>query len=81
MDWQPIETVPGDGFYLVYGDGAVRTMAFFDGAWELPDIPVLIDKVGNRLVSRELQELRGERLEIAGGVYEPTLWAPIELPA
>jgi hypothetical protein len=77
VNWQPIETCPQDGYFLVHQDGAIRTMMRFDGQWELPDIPILIDKVGNRLVAREVQEYRGETLEITCCVYEPTEWMEI----
>lgn len=79
MKWQPIETCPSDGFFLLHGDGAIRAMWRFEGGeWEYPDIPILVDEVGNRLVAREVKELRSETLTMTGLPFEPTHW--MQLP-
>ena len=33
-DWQPIETCPQDGFFLVHQDGAIRLMFRTRGEWQ-----------------------------------------------
>lgn len=80
MDWQPIETAPRDAFVLLYEDGAMRCGMWESGRWVPAEIPVLIDAVGNELVSRQLEELRGERLRLSGFLYEPTHWMPLPAP-
>lgn len=80
-DWQPIETCPADGYFLLHDDGAIRAMVRFEGgAWEYPDIPILIDKVGNRLVAREVKDLRGETLTMTGASFAPTHWMSLPDP-
>lgn len=80
MDWQPIETAPKDEFILLYEDGMMRCGLWENGGWHPAEIPVLIDKSENMIVSRELQALRGERLILSGFVYEPTHWMPLPEP-
>jgi hypothetical protein len=81
-EWQPIETAPLNEFLLLYEDGAMRCgmWSILEGRWEPAEIPILIDKVGNRLVSREVEEFRGERLELSGFLWEPTHWMPLPPP-
>lgn len=82
MDWQPIEIAPLDEFLLLYEDGAMRCGMWNSrlGKWEPAEIPVLIDKAGNRIVSRELEMLRGERLDLSGFLWEPTHWMRLPEP-
>ena len=80
MEWQPIETAPKDAFVLLYEDGAMRCGMWEGGKWAPAEIPILIDKVGNQLVGREVEEYRGERLGLAGFLYEPTHWMPLPEP-
>ena len=47
MSWQPIETCPLNGFFLVYEDGAMRTMNRDAGQWSSPGIPVKYDEWGD----------------------------------
>ena len=79
-EWQPIETAPKDAFILLHEDGAIRCGMWLSTGWEPAEIPVLIDKVGNRIVGPELKRLRGERLELSGFLYEPTHWMPLPAP-
>lgn len=79
-EWQPIETAPKDGFFLVYRDGAMRTMWRYEGRWENPDIPVMVTEFGDKLVSNETERVYGRRLETSGGIYEPTHWQPLPEP-
>jgi hypothetical protein len=80
MDWQPIDTAPKDGFFLVHSDGAIRTMFRYQGEWSLPDIPVLVNEFGDHMVSREVYEAYGKTLEISGVIREPTHWQPLPSP-
>lgn len=73
-EWQPIESCPNDGFFLVHEDGAIRTMFRFEGRWEWPGVPILIDGIGNRLVSRETEQAGLGKLELSDCIYEPTHW-------
>lgn len=74
--WMPIETAPKGEFLLFYEDEAIR-LGFWNGEkFEEASFPVLIDKFGNRLVSRELEH-RGERMELAFSLYSPTHWRPL----
>jgi hypothetical protein len=76
-DWRPIETAPDTGFFLTYEDGAMRTSFRNNGKWEPVDIPVLVTRHGDRLVSRELSG-RGESLELSGcPAREPSHWMPL----
>ena len=77
MSWQPISTCPETGFFLVHEDGAIRTMMRYEGKFELPDIPVLVNEFGDRLVSREVFDAYGKTLQISGCIREPTHWMPI----
>jgi hypothetical protein len=79
-EWQPIETAPQDGFFLVYEDGAIRTMWRHEGKWELPDIPVLVNEYGDRMVSSDVQKAYGKTLSISGAIYEPTHWQSLPEP-
>lgn len=79
-EWRPIETAPKDAFILLYDDGMMRCGMWEDGKWTVPEFPVLIDKVGNRLVSRQLEQYRGERMELSWTILEPTHWMPLPLP-
>jgi hypothetical protein len=67
MEWQPTDTVPADGFFLVYDRGAMRTMLRENGRWRCT--AVALDENGyisDRIQVRET------------GVHEPTHW--MELP-
>jgi hypothetical protein len=78
-NWQPIETCPQTGFFLVTEDGAIRTMWRYEGKWDHIDPPILIDQWGHGLVSAEVERIYpGKRLGISGGIVEPTHW--MELP-
>lgn len=80
MEWQPIETAPKDEFILLFEDGMMRCGMWEGGKWEPAEFPVLIDAVGNHLVSRELEQLRGERMELSWRIHEPTHWHPLPEP-
>lgn len=77
-DWQPIETCPQDGFFLVSEDGAIRTAMRHKGVFESPDFPILI-KDQNRLIPREVKHHYGWDLELCGcSCLNPSHW--MELP-
>lgn len=78
--WMPIESAPKGQFVLLYEDGAMRCGMWLGNGWEPAEVPVLIDEVGNRIVSRELEKFRNERLELSGFLYEPTHWMPLPDP-
>jgi hypothetical protein len=80
MNWQPIETVPDEGFFLVHEDGAIRAMLREGRKWVHPGLPVLITEHGDRLVSTEVERAYGRRLEISDCVREPTHWMPLPEP-
>ena len=42
MEWQPIETCPETGFFLVEEDTAIRTMWRYKGVWSSPQWPGLL---------------------------------------
>lgn len=69
MDWQPIETAPQDGFFLVYEGGAMRTMLREKGQW----LPTALawDQFGAPLSNARVRET---------GVYDPTHWMPLPEP-
>ena len=78
--WQPIETAPKDEFILLYEDGMMRCGMRENGQWEPAEIPFLVDQVGNRIVNRDLEQLRGETLELSGRIREPTHWMHLPPP-
>lgn len=81
MEWQPIETAPKDEFLLLYEDGMMRCGMWEGGKWQPAEIPILVNEVGNHIVSRELAQLRpGQRLELIGFLYEPTHWMRLPDP-
>lgn len=78
MEWQPIETAPKDEYILLHEDGATRCGMWESGKWTPAEIPVLVDPVGNRMVPREVAELKpGYSLELSWFLYEPTHWMPL----
>jgi hypothetical protein len=80
MKWQPIETCPPYGFFLVYEDEAIRTMMRVDGKWEHIGIPIMITDVGNRLVSSDVKRIFGHELIISDCIHEPTHWMEVDGP-
>ena len=66
-EWQPIETCPQDGIFLVHQAGAIRVMFRNRGAWQATAhaIDVHGDDPGHGITVRET------------GVYEPTHWMPL----
>lgn len=67
-EWQPIETAPMDGFFLVHEDGAIRTMLRENGYW-LPTA-IALDEYGD--------PSGGPVRET--GVHNPTHWMPLPDP-
>jgi hypothetical protein len=82
MNWQPIETVPHNGFVLVHEDGAIRALMRINGKWHKPGYPALVSKIwGDAIVgddARRVLEPLGYSLEIRDGCCEePTHWMPL----
>lgn len=69
MSWQPIETCPADGLFLVHENGAIRTMFCEKGRWLAT--AVAVDKYGDPCGDIKVRET---------GVYEPTDWMPLPDP-
>lgn len=67
--WQPIDTCPQDGLFLVHEDGAIRCMYRSRGEWQAT--AVALDQWG---CSTELIKVRET------GVYTPTHWMPLPAP-
>ena len=68
-DWQPIETCPQDGFFLVHQDGAIRLMFRTRGEWQATALA--LDQYGDPNHAIKVRET---------GVYEPTHWMPLPDP-
>jgi hypothetical protein len=66
MTWQPIETCPPDGLFLVHEDGAIRVMYRSRGEWQAT--AVAIDEWGSSRSDIGVRET---------GVYNPTHWMPL----
>lgn len=64
--WKLIEECPANGFFLVYQNGAVRTMHRTDGKWEYTGVPVRVDEWGDMHVEKNLK--------ITDCLNEPTHW-------
>lgn len=72
-EWQPVETAPQDGFFLVYEDGAMRTMQRDNGVWSHSAIAVRRDTYGDEhLIDGAI---------IRDVIREPTHWMPLPEPA
>jgi hypothetical protein len=67
VKWQPIESVPDDGFFLVFEGGAMRMMYRSRGEWQASALAV--DEHGQSRHDIRVRET---------GVYSPTHWS--ELP-
>jgi hypothetical protein len=80
IDWLPIEGCPQDGLFLVYGDGAIRTMLREDGDWKHVGIPVAVTQQGDRIAPPEVEHLYGVNLSISDCIYEPTHYAELNAP-
>lgn len=83
MEWQPIETCPQDGYFLVHEDAAIRALLRIKGVWHKLGYPALVttnfwqDVVVGQDAARVLQPL-GYRLELRDGCCEnPTHWMPL----
>lgn len=68
-DWQPIETCPQEGLFLVHEDGAIRVMYRSRGEWEAT--AVAVDQWGASTADIKVRET---------GVYVPTHWMPLPAP-
>ena len=80
MEWQPIESAPKDGFFLVHEDGAIRTMMRDNGKWTSPAIAALVGGTwGEHVVGSDVQWLvpKGYRLEVLEICDQPTHWMPL----
>lgn len=42
MKWQPIETCPQDGYFLVHEDTAIRLLLRIGGKWHKAGYPALV---------------------------------------
>jgi hypothetical protein len=79
--WQPIETAPKDGFFLVHEGGAIRALLRSDGKFEHLAYPALISHPWGDVIvgcdaARYLPD--GWRLEVRDGCCEsPTHWMPL----
>jgi hypothetical protein len=68
--WEPIETCPQDGLFLVHEDGAIRIMYRTRGTWEAT--AVALDPIhGEPMRDIKVRET---------GVYTPTHWMPLPDP-
>lgn len=81
--WQPIETCPQDGYFLVYEDTAIRAKLRYKGQWQHTGYPALMtigpwnDAIVGADAERILKPL-GYRLELRDGCCEnPTHWMPL----
>lgn len=66
--WQPIETCPDDGFFLVHEDGAIRAMFRTEGRWGATARPT--DTFGDLRMDLRAVEC----------ISEPTHWMPLPEP-
>ena len=84
--WQPIETAPKDGYFLVYEDGAMRALMRIDGNWHKVGYPALVSDLWgiNVVVGEDAKRIlapMGYRLELRDGCCEdPTHWMPLPEP-
>jgi hypothetical protein len=65
--WEPIDSCPADGLFLVYEDGAIRLMFRTKGEWQAT--AVAVDQYGASIEGVRVRET---------GVYQPQLWRPID---
>lgn len=81
MEWQPIETCPQDGYFLVHEDSAIRALLRIGGVWNKTGYPAIIDPAwGDVLVGDDALRMLppGCRLEVRDGCCEnPTHWMPL----
>jgi hypothetical protein len=80
--WQPIETCPQDGYFLVHEAGAIRLLMRIDGKWRKTGYPALVtDLYGDVVVGLSAEHVLkplGYHLEHRDGCCEnPTHWAPL----
>ena len=83
MEWQPISTVPSDGFFLIYEDGAVRLKLRIGGRWSGTAIPALVsEEWGDAIVGADVGRIvKGYRLEDRDRCCEePTHWMRLPPP-
>lgn len=84
MEWQPIETAPQDGYFLVHEDEAIRALFRFRGQWQKIGYPAIISNIwGDAIVGDDAKRFLppGYRLEIRDGCCEnPTHWMPLPEP-
>ena len=80
-EWQPIETAPETGFFLVYEGGAVRAMLRYEGEWKHAPYPCIVDEFGDAIAGDDAMRLTGgRRLEVRDCIHAPTHWMPIPPP-
>jgi hypothetical protein len=78
LTWQPIETAPKDGFFLVHENGCIRTMFRFEGEWQSPAYAAIVGVDGDNIVGRDAETLTGGRkLKVCDQIWEPTHWMPL----
>ena len=81
MNWQPIETAPESGYFLVHEDGAIRAAFRVNGKWSDIDYPMLVsDAWGDRLVGKDAERIlrpMGFKLDVSRGCENPTHWMPL----
>lgn len=76
--WQPIETAPRDGFFLVYEDGAMRAMFRHNGEFQSPAYAAIDGEYGENIVGDDAKRLTGGRLlKVCDIIREPTHWMPL----
>jgi hypothetical protein len=82
--WQPIETVPEDGYFLVHEDTAIRALLRINGEWQSTSYPVIVSNCwGDVIVGADAQRLlpEGYKLGIEDGCCKnPTHWHPLPPP-
>ena len=84
MNWLPIESCPATGFFLVYEDGAIRTMFRIDGVWKSPAYAALVSESwpDDAVVGNDAKRLLppGYRLAVREICIDPTHWQPLPPP-
>ena len=83
MEWQPIETCPETGFFLVEEDTAIRTMWRYKGVWSSPAMAGVVGPWGDFINGADdLRRLlpEGYRLHIRELCMEPQHWMPLPPP-
>ncbi len=84
MKWQPIETLPEEGYFLIYEDEAVRLRMRYGGKWHDTAYPAIeCAPWGDIAVGQDAQRILGEgkKLVLRDGCCEnPTHWMHLPAP-